>query len=78
LNFALCIAAISGLLDGEYRSQKTGTKPVQVQSSQHGEQVRAGRGAKVASINEQIMDATCRKPAAQMLRAPLERALLAE
>jgi hypothetical protein len=27
----LCIAAISGLLDGEYCSQKTGTKPVQVQ-----------------------------------------------
>ncbi|WP_415639379.1 alcohol dehydrogenase catalytic domain-containing protein, partial [Paracoccus nototheniae] len=31
LNSSLCIAAISGLLDGEYCSQKTGTKPVQVQ-----------------------------------------------
>jgi hypothetical protein len=31
LNSSLCIAAISDLLDGEYRSQKTGTKPVQVQ-----------------------------------------------
>jgi type IV secretion system T-DNA border endonuclease VirD2 len=31
LNSSLCIAAIFGLLDGEYRSQKTGTKPVQVQ-----------------------------------------------
>jgi ParB family chromosome partitioning protein len=30
LNSSLCIAAISDLLDGEYRSQKTGTKPVQV------------------------------------------------
>ena len=30
LNSSLCIAAISNLLDGEYRSQKTGTKPVQV------------------------------------------------
>jgi hypothetical protein len=33
LNSLLCIAAISGLLDGEYCSQKTGTKPVQVQTS---------------------------------------------
>jgi hypothetical protein len=31
LNSSLCIAAISDLLDGEYCSQKTGTKPVQVQ-----------------------------------------------
>ena len=31
LNSSLCIAAISGLLDGEYCSQKTGTKPRQVQ-----------------------------------------------
>jgi hypothetical protein len=30
LNSSLCIAAIFGLLDGEYCSQKTGTKPVQV------------------------------------------------
>ena len=30
LNSALCVAAISGLLDGEYCSQKTGTKPGQV------------------------------------------------
>lgn len=27
---SLCIAAIFGRLDGEYRSQKTGTEPVQV------------------------------------------------
>ncbi|MFT7311650.1 MAG: hypothetical protein ACI853_002149, partial [Paracoccaceae bacterium] len=33
LNSLLCIAAISGLLDGEYCSQKTGTKPVQVQAA---------------------------------------------
>jgi hypothetical protein len=33
LNSSLCIAAIFGLLDGEYRSQKTGTKPVQVQNA---------------------------------------------
>jgi hypothetical protein len=25
---ALCIAAISGHLDGKYRSQKTGTEPI--------------------------------------------------
>ena len=31
LNSSLCIAAISSLLDGEYCSQKTGTKPRQVQ-----------------------------------------------
>ena len=30
LNSALCVAAISGLLDGEYCSQKNGTKPGQV------------------------------------------------
>lgn len=30
LNSSLCIAAISSLLDGAYRSQKTGTKPVRV------------------------------------------------
>jgi hypothetical protein len=30
LNSSLCLVAISGLLDGEYRSQKTGTKPGQV------------------------------------------------
>ena len=30
LNSSLCIAAISGLLDGEYCSQKTGSKLVQV------------------------------------------------
>jgi hypothetical protein len=31
LNSSLCLAAISGLLNGEYRSQVTGTKPGQVQ-----------------------------------------------
>jgi hypothetical protein len=31
LNSSLCIIAISGLLDGEYCSQTTGTKPGQVQ-----------------------------------------------
>src|SRR5690606_33050981 len=31
LNSALCVAAISCLLWGEHRSQKTGTKPRQVQ-----------------------------------------------
>ena len=31
LNSSLCIAAISGLLDGVYCAQKIGTKPVQVQ-----------------------------------------------
>jgi hypothetical protein len=31
LNSSLCLCAISGLLDGEYRSQVTGTKPGQVQ-----------------------------------------------
>jgi len=30
LNSSLCITAISDLLDGEDRSQKTGTEPVQV------------------------------------------------
>ena len=32
LNSSLCISAISGLLDGEYCSQKTGTKLGQVQN----------------------------------------------
>ena len=33
LNSSLCIAVIFGLLDGEYCSQKTRTKPVQVQTA---------------------------------------------
>jgi ABC-type multidrug transport system ATPase subunit len=36
LTSSLCIAAISDLLDGEYRSQKTRTKPVQVHSDRGG------------------------------------------
>ena len=31
LNSSLCLCAMFGLLDGEYRSQVTGTKPGQVQ-----------------------------------------------
>jgi hypothetical protein len=33
LNSSLCLAAISGLLDGEYRSQVTGIKPGQVHAA---------------------------------------------
>jgi len=48
LNSSLCIAAISGLLDGEYCSQKTGTKPVQVQPVRR----RAGAASRDRTVDD--------------------------
>jgi hypothetical protein len=47
-------------------------------SSQHAEHARTGQDVEADAIHAQIIDATRRKEAAQMRRAPLARALQAE
>ena len=56
LELALCIAAMSGLLDGQYCSQKTGTKPVQVQGDLglHGHKRLTHGGRKAVQIKGEI------------------------
>jgi hypothetical protein len=48
LNLSLCISAISYRLDGEYRSQKIGTKPVLVKIAP------SNHGIKQLALSEQV------------------------
>jgi hypothetical protein len=58
----MCIVAISGLLDGEYCSQKTGTKPLHVQVST----TRQGQSGLGLEAQRQVIEAFAASRSAQI------------